>query len=136
MNPNDNDLEQQVQNVLAALLTRYQQLDQLADVMLDKQARQQDFRQELLQVEAVRSEIKTEEGQSTDLRNRYISSREHASPKVQELTRTASELLVVVMKKIEQLEAHTQEAFQKLVPQVNENVRANQMKQAYGSSRI
>ena len=131
-----NDLELQVQTALQMLHERYQQLDQLADVMLDKQAKQQEFGAELRQIEVVKSEIKEVEDQTAEIRNQYIGSRKHASTKVQELTRNASELLIEVMKKIEKLETLTQEAFQRLVPQVDENVRANQMKQAYGSSRI
>ena len=136
MIPKDNELESQVQVVLQNLFQRYQQLDQLADVMLEKQAQQKEFAEELRRVEGVKAEIKAVEDQTAGIRDRYISSRKHASKDVQELTRKASELLIVVMKKIEQLEAHTQEAFQRLVPQVNESVRANQMKQAYGSGRV
>lgn len=136
MIPKENELEQQVQTVLKNLLGRYQQLDELADAMLGKQADQQEFGEELLKVDAVKVEIKQVEEQTAEIRNRYIASRKHSSEEVQELTRKAGELLIIVMKKIEQLETHTQEAFQRLVPQVNENVRANQMKQAYGNSRV
>lgn len=131
-----NKLELQVQNALQMLFERYTELDRLADVMLEKQAQQQEFSQELRQIEVVKSDIKAVEDQTAEIRDQYISSREHASPKVQELTRSASEVLVKVMKKIEKLETLTQEAFQRLVPQVDENVRANQMKQAYGAGRV
>lgn len=135
MTPKDSELEQHVQGAIRSLHERYLQLDKIADVMVEKQARQLDFTGELRDVSQVKEDIRSIETQTAPLRKAYRDSREHSSETVSELTKVASQLLLNVMAKIENLEQQTQLAFQKLAPQVDENVRVNQMKQAYGNGQ-
>ncbi len=135
MNQKDRELELQVQSAIRLLHQRYQQLDDITDVMMEKQAKQLAYTAELRNVEQVKEDIRTIEDQSAPIRKAYIDSRKHASNVVSELTQKAGALLIRVMGKIENLERHTQEAFSKLAPQVDESVRVNQMRQAYGNGR-
>ena len=134
MNSTPLNLEQRVQLVLSSLVKHYLQLDQLTDTMLAKQAKSEPFDSELQLLEQAKAKLQAIEQESLPDRYEYRTSTEHASPDIRKLSEQATGLLEKVIGKINQMEATTRQAHQKLVPTINQSLRAHQMNQAYGKA--
>ena len=134
MNMSSSNLEQRVQSALSALVDHYLQLDDLTDIMIAKQARSEPLDDELLRLEQSKAKLQAIEQESLTDRNQYRAAVEHASSDVRELSEHATRLLEKVIGKVNQLEAVTRQAHQKLVPTINQSLRAHQMSQAYGKA--
>lgn len=132
MKPPTNSLEQRVLTGMQTLLEKYQQLNQIADAMAQKQAQQQDIIQDLRTLDEVKLQIASIEQQTKPDRDEYRASQKTASPAVLDLTRRSTELLMTVKTKIDQLESHVRDAQGKLAPSIDQGVRASQMQRAYG----
>jgi hypothetical protein len=129
---NENALELEVQSALVAISQRYQAIQKLVDDMLEKQQGGKPFTAEMKQLEQAKRDVLAIERTAKDANERYRVANEHASAAVQKLTEDSAQVLTSTIKKIDVLEQKTRAAQQKLLPQIGENVRANQMQKAYG----
>jgi len=134
MNPTSPNLEKRVQAALSTMVQHYVQLDQLTDVMLAKQSKSEPLEEELKQLEHAKALLHAIEQESLSDRNQYRASAEHASPEIRHMSERATELLERVIAKVNQMESVTRQAHQKLVPTINQSLRAHQMSQAYGKA--
>ena len=127
-----NALEREVQTALIAISQRYQAIQKLAGQMLAKQKDGKPFTAEMQQLEKAKRDVEAIERTAKDAKERYRIVNDHASPTVQKLTQESAQVLTDTIKQIEILEQNTRAAQQKLLPQIGENVRGNQMQKAYG----
>ena len=132
MTTNQNKLETEVQSGLVELLGLYQGIAHLVDGMLKKQGSNEDISSEMQQLETARREVELVESKTKEAKERYRSASRTASPTIKKLIADSAKLLVDTVAKIEILENNTKAAQQKLLPQIGESVRANQMQRAYG----
>jgi hypothetical protein len=64
----------------------------------------------------------------------YRKSRAAASDAVQRLSKHTAELVETLIEKISRLEDSARESYERLSPEINQSLRGQQMKQAYGQS--
>jgi hypothetical protein len=133
MTNNQSELESQVICSLEQMLTRYSQLDQLTQKMLAKHQQGQAIETEIEEMNQQRSELMLLEQESVLINDAYRNSREHASEAVKKLTEQTAVLIAGVIEAIAQLETAARQSYERLTPQINQNVKGNQMKQAYGN---
>ena len=127
-------IEQQVVEHLQLLLGQYQQMDRLADEMVDRRQQAQSIDAQLDQLRAGREQISAIESSATEIMQHYRETREHASPTVNGLTEETKQLIKKLMLKVANLEQSARQSYHQLIPQIDRGVRGNQMKQAYGSA--
>jgi len=132
---NQTELETVVTQSLEEMLERYQQLDGLTELMMNKHQQNQTIDEEIGQLNQMRSELMELEENSKPINEAYRSSRRHASQQVQHLTTQTAALIEKVIASIAELESAARVSYERLTPQINQNVKGNQMKQAYGKLR-
>lgn len=129
-------LEDQVVENLKMMLTRYQRIDRLADDMLAKQRRGEGLENDMQTLQCEREAMQELEQQIRPINDSYRESNRHASEAVKLLSTQTTTLVQALIEKIAQLEASARQAYQRLVPEINQNLRGQQMKQAYGKSQV
>jgi hypothetical protein len=129
---NSNDLEPLVVAALKSMLQKYQQIDALADQMLDHDLSTELLDAKTLQLKLEREAIEKLENESRALNQQYRASREHASPVVQQLTESLASLMQRFLMKISALEKKAKATCEHFLPQIHAGVRAVEMKKAYG----
>ncbi len=131
---NPTELESQVICSLEQMLARYGQLDELTQAMMTKHQEGQSIETEIDEMNVQRSELMMLEQESMLVNESYRKSRKHASDAVKQLTEQTAVLITRVIASIAQLETAARISYERLTPQINRNVKGNQMKQAYGNS--
>lgn len=134
MNRNDNQLESEVQDALNAMLVCYQSADVLVDRMLKRYDQGESITSEMKLLEDAKKEIVFVESTTKSILDRYRAENRRSSEVVKKLRTDASDVLRKTIDNIHILENRTREAQQKLLPGLGATARANQMKNAYGSS--
>lgn len=132
MDNHKDDLERQVCAALRATHEQYLLMDQLVDVMLEKQTRFQPIDAEMRLLETAKKEVATMELAHTEVKTSYRRAHASASHEIKTLSAESTRLLTKTIKKVETLENATRASQQKLLPQIDKSVRANQMQKAYG----
>ncbi len=127
-------LERQVTDHLQSLLQQYLHMDSLANEMLhlQRQSKPIDGHMDLLR--SSRDHIMEVENNAAGIMQQYRESRATASLAVGQLIEQARQQIEKLMLKIASLERSAQESYQQLMPEIDQGVRGNQMKQAYGST--
>ncbi len=133
---NGDPLEAEVSDALCTLRQRYEQLKILTDQLVAGDQSPTEFQAQLDRIQSERQAIETLQNQSQTRYDQYIASREHASPEVRELTRSVTDLIQSLIANFSELESETRKSQARLQPQVNENLRAVQMKSAYSRRTI
>lgn len=128
------DLESIVVNNLEFMLLRYRKIDALADQMLACQDRGNAIQEDLQTLQRERETIQKFELESRPINEAYRNSRENASDTVAKLTEQTATLVQSLISKIARLEQAAKDSYQRLFPQINQNLRGQQMKQAYGKT--
>ena len=129
-----SQLEMKVVNALQQLLAKYESLDELTRSMLAKQEKGHSIEIEIDRMHRQRQQLMRLEQEAQPINEAYRNSREHASETVSELTRQTTTLIKNVITRIAKLEAAARASYQQLIPEIDRNVRGNQMKQAYGDA--
>jgi RNA processing factor Prp31 len=129
------ELESQVISNLEIMLARYQTIDELADRMLAKQEKGQAIQTDLQTLQLERESLITFEQQARPTTEAYRNTRSEASDSVKKLTAQTANLVQGLMVKIAKLEESARESYKRLFPEINQNLRSHQMKQAYGKSQ-
>jgi len=125
-------LESQVVGTLKDMLARYQRIDLLAEEMLQKQGQGKPINDELDVLQHQREELIGIENNSRPAKEAYRESHSTASQPVKQLTEQTTALIQKLVIKIAKLEDSTRESYQRLIPEIDKNLRGTQMKQAYG----
>lgn len=128
------DLEPQVVGTLTLMLKKYQLLDELTQRMLTKQEQGNSIKAELDAMQRQREELIHIERDGHSVNEAYRNSRPKASAKVRRLTEQLGTLIQSVIEKVGKLEDSARQSYRQLIPEIDENVRGTQMKQAYGNS--
>ncbi len=134
MDDNKDNLEREVFAALEAIHEQYLKIDQLVNVMLEKQSLSQPITEEIRLLETAKNEIAAIELATSEVKTSYRQINVHGSPAVKTLSAESTQLLRGTIKKIEALENATKDSQQKLLPQIGKNVRASQMQKAYGTA--
>jgi hypothetical protein len=129
------ELESQLIGALEIMFARYERINALADQMLAKQQRGQPIQQELQTLQQERESLQELERQVKPTHEAYRKTRATASDAVKLLTDRTAGLVKELIGKIAKLEDSARESFQRLSPEVNQSLRGQQMKQAYGNSK-
>jgi len=129
-----SQLETKVIKSLQQLLAKYESLDELTQLMLAKQEKGHSIETEIDRMHHQRQQLTRLETEAQPINEAYRNSREHASETVSELTRQTTTLIKQVIARIAKLEAAARASYQQLIPEIDRNVRGNQMKQAYGNA--
>ncbi len=127
------NLEDQVLESLTEILDRYRRIDSLTDRMLAEDKAVKVLDANMLKLKTERSEIEQLQLESKDIREQYRQSRPHASDAVKAITTEVGNLVQGLLMKISQLEKHARTSCESLVPQIQDGVKAIQMKNAYGN---
>ena len=125
------ELETQVVQTLEQLLQKYQQIDQLADKMLVDNTPIEYMDEKMVLINQQRESAAKLMTHSQSLRDQYLNSNKQASPRVRQLTNMIGNLMQNLLMKISKLEKLAKESGAQLVPQIQQGVRAAQMKNAY-----
>jgi uncharacterized protein Yka (UPF0111/DUF47 family) len=128
----NDPLEQQVLTSLEEIQARYQQLNSLADKILQQDTAISMMDDAMLDMKQQRESLERLTTAAQPLNNQYRATREHASPAVKRLTQSVGELMQSLLMKISNLERNAQSIHNNLLPKVHDGVRAVQMKNAYG----
>ena len=134
-NVDNHQLESQVISALEIMLARYQRIDELADQMLTKQERGFGIQTELHTLQQEREALREFEQKSRNTNEAYRNSRTKASDAVKLLTAQTAALVQGMIEKVARLEDSARESYKRLFPEINQNLRGHQMKQAYGKSK-
>lgn len=134
MENNKIDLERQVFASLTELHQQYLKIDQLVDVILEKQARVQPVDVEMRLIAAAKNEVATMESAASEAKANYRRIPGSPSYEIKTLSAKSAQLLTKVIKKIESIENATKDSLQKLLPKIGKNVRTSEMQKAYGAS--
>jgi recombinational DNA repair ATPase RecF len=118
---------------LQRMLQQYQQLNQLADRMLEKQRAGATLEDELQVLDSAKQNLAPLETELVALRADYLAGIRQPTDHIQRLTHETAACLKEVIEKIAILEQATKLAHQKLAPVINQSLRAAQMNQAYGN---
>lgn len=132
MNLEQPELESKVIGSFEQMIVRYRRLDELTQTMLSKLEAKQSIEFEIYVLSRERNELKALEEEAAPFNQAYRGSRKHASEAVKSLTAEATGLITKVIAAIAILESSARDAFKRLSPEIDLNVRGNQMKQAYG----
>lgn len=127
-----DELEQHVLNALRSMLTKYQSMDELADQMLAADSAPDILDAATIQLKQQRESLERLENETRAAKEEYRASREHASPAVQSLTDELAKTMQGFLMKISALEKVAKSSCEALRPQIDNGVRAVQMKHAYG----
>ena len=128
------DLEPQVLGTLKRMVTKYQRLDELTQQMLVQQSQGKPIETELDAMHREREELIKIENEARPVNEAYRNSRPNASEAVRQLTDQIASLIQSVIEKVGKLEDSARDSYRQLIPEIDQNVRGNQMKQAYGKS--
>ena len=126
-----NDLEHQVHITMKSIHERYVAIDQLVDVMVEKQTRSKPINTEMRLLETAKKEVTAMELSASQAKANYRRTHTQASQKIKTLSAESARLLTSTIKKIEALENATRASQQKLLPQIDKSVRVSQMQKAY-----
>ena len=132
MNLPSEQLEQMVVAKFELMLERYQQMDQLASEILADESSVTRFDDAMKKLQSAREEIEKLHLDSQEINERYRATRDKASSTVKQLSETMQNLIQGLLIKISELERRAKDSCKHLVPEINANVRAVQMKNAYG----
>ena len=133
---NPETLETEVADSLRTLLERYRQLKVLTDKLVLGGYSPAEFQAQLNLIQSERKSIEALQQHSKLRYDEYIAINQHASEVVRELTSAVTDLIQNLIANFDQLEAETRKSQAKLQPQVNENLRAAQMKSAYARRTV
>ena len=106
MNQHKNNavqLEQLVEQAIAQLLEKYQNLDRLADEMLRRQANSESIEEQMKRLNQGKVEIQEIEEKSRSIKEQYRDTHPQASEAIASLTKQTAELLLGKIKKIDSL---------------------------------
>ena len=126
-----DQLETQVVSSLQHVLEKYQSIDCLADKMLSDTDSVKALDENMLLLKKQREEIEKMQIESSPLNQQYRESRQHASQTVHDLTNQIAGLIQGLLVKIGTLERNAKNSCEQLKPQIQNGVRALQMKKAY-----
>lgn len=127
----NNDLESQVLETVHSMLQRYQEIEATAEQMQAMQREGQSIDDKMLELVAQRVEVEAIEQRSLPLRESFREAGK-SSPAVNDATEQLKSTIQSLMVRIADLETTARDCYEKLVPRVDEKVRMNQMKNAYG----
>lgn len=127
----NNDLESQVLETVHSMLQRYQEIEATAEQMQAMQREGQPIDDKMLELVAQRVEVEAIEQRSLPLRESFREAGK-SSPAVNDATEQLKSTIQSLMVRIADLETTARDCYEKLVPRVDEKVRMNQMKNAYG----
>ena len=100
--------------------------------MLQKQGQGKPINDELYVLQQQREQLIEIENNSRPVKEAYRGSRTTASQPVKQLTEQTTAVIQKLVTKIAKLEDSTRESYQRLIPEIDKNLRGTQMKQAYG----
>ena len=133
--PAPQSLESQVINSLQQMRASYQRIDGLAQQMLNKQAQGRAIQKDMEALKLERDDLAEFQHRTQVVRDAYRKSQSSASKSVRELTDETAILIRNLIVKIAALEEAAKESHRRLIPQIDQNIRGKQMKQAYRGSR-
>jgi hypothetical protein len=135
MNPTGpTGLENQVIESLQLMQSNYQRIDDLTLQMLDKQARGTSIQDDMDTLKAELEGLNQIQQRTQSARDAYRSSQPTASVAVNALIEQTGNMIQNVLLKIAKLEDSAKQSQRRLIPEIDQAVRGNQMKQAYGGS--
>lgn len=126
-------LESQVVENFQLILTEYRRMDHLADRMLNLQAQGKTIETEMQSLHQNREALERIQAQAKPMQQAYRISQANASESVKQLSQVTTSLIQSLIKKVAMLEESTRESYRRLTPEIDQNVRGNQMKSAYGN---
>ncbi len=131
----DDRSEIAVLHSMGRLRAGYERIKKLTDQLAQKNPSDSEFTDLLEEIRLGRAEIESIQLQSKPDYDRYLQTRAHASPAVKKLTDELAQLIQGLVVQFTNMENEARDSQQKLLPIVNENLRAVQMKSAY-SQRV
>lgn len=130
-NMSDDRTEIAVLHSMGLLRAGYEHIKQLSDQLSQRNPSDREFTDLLQKIRQGRDEIESIQRQSKPDYDHYLQSRPHASPAVKKLTDELAQLIQGLVIQFTNMENEARTSQQKLLPIVNENLRAVQMKSAY-----
>lgn len=129
-------LEAQVIDSLQLMQTNYLRIDGLAQQMLEKQAAGTPIQDDMETFKSELGGLNEIQQRTQSIRDAYRKSRPSPSEAVNKLTERTGSLIQDLLLKIAKLEESAKESHRRLIPEIDQNVRGKQMKQAYGGSTL
>lgn len=127
----NDELESKVQAILQEMTTKYLEIEAAIDTLPTEPSTWSPAQYD--QVTQHKLDVAAFETSNESILNAYRESRPKGSPIVKQLRDQATEVLLRLINKMEQLETRARSAKEKLAPEINQKVRATQMLNAYGS---
>ncbi len=129
----NKELERRVIESLHAIKAHYDQIDALIQHE-NNDSTDGVMGQRLDEIQTERKAIEQLQLEIKPVNEEYIATREHASDEVRSLSRKIADQVQDLIVKFATLEHEARETQKKMLPVINENLRALKMKSAYGRS--
>ncbi|MEL7497659.1 MAG: hypothetical protein AAFN77_08625 [Planctomycetota bacterium] len=121
-------------DALNTLLEGYRAMDQLIDSIASQNDQPSELFQELKKLETKKLEIEKFESETREARSQFEQQGKPMTPAMKQVFDQATNLLTSMLEKVEALESSMKASQGKLIPEINQSVRATQMQNAYGGS--
>lgn len=125
-------LENRVHDLLRNSLEQYQTMNELADQMLGTGLQPDQWHSTAEKMKQVSVQLEQMEQQNQSITTEYRESRPAPSAAISALKDQLATQMQTFLMKVSRLEQQALKSKQALLPQIHENVRAVQMKNAYG----